>query len=122
MQHDEHATGSEILSLADLSAILPRQGGKRVHRSTIIRWWQRGIRGARLDLTRIGGRLYCSRASLSAFLGRLNATPALEAHAKSAVAPSGPQRRQRIAAAEARLRARGVLQSDHTAHPQTGGI
>jgi hypothetical protein len=44
----------------------------RPHRSTAIRWADRGVRGSRLETVTIGGRRYTSREALTRFIARLN--------------------------------------------------
>lgn len=57
-----------LLSLHDVPKILPpRPNGKRVHISAIYRWAQRGIRGQRLEVIRVGGTTYTSREALQRF-------------------------------------------------------
>lgn len=40
--------------------------------STLSRWVSRGVRGRRLEVRRIGGRVYTTRAALGRFLDALN--------------------------------------------------
>ena len=63
----------QLLSLADAARALPRlRGRKRVHVSTLHRWVLRGVRGVRLEATRLGRTLVTSREALQRFSDRLN--------------------------------------------------
>ena len=58
----------QLVSLHDVPKLLPpRPSGKRVHISAIYRWVQRGIRGIRLEVIRVGGTTYTSREALQRF-------------------------------------------------------
>ncbi len=58
-----------LISLHDIPRILPaRPNGKRLHVSAIYRWVQRGIRGIRLEVVRVGGTTYTSREALQRFV------------------------------------------------------
>ena len=58
----------QLVSLRDVPRLLPpRPNGKRVHISAVYRWVQRGIRGIRLEVVRIGGTPYTSREALQRF-------------------------------------------------------
>jgi hypothetical protein len=58
----------ELHLLAKVGDLLP----SRPHRSTGIRWADRGVRGSRLETVTIGGRRYTSREALARFIARLN--------------------------------------------------
>jgi hypothetical protein len=58
----------QLVPLHDVPKILPTRGnGKRIHISAIYRWAQRGIRGNRLEVVRVGGTTYTSREALQRF-------------------------------------------------------
>jgi hypothetical protein len=58
----------QLLPLNEVPKFLPPRGnGKRVHISAIYRWAQRGIRGTRLEVIRVGGTTYTSREALQRF-------------------------------------------------------
>jgi hypothetical protein len=61
--------GSEqLVPLHDVPKLLPpRKNGKRVHISAVYRWVQRGVRGIRLEILRVGGTTYTSREALQRF-------------------------------------------------------
>ena len=66
----------QLVSLRDVPKLLPARGnGKRVHISAVYRWVQRGIRGTRLEVIRVGGTTYTSREALQRF-----ASPPAEPH------------------------------------------
>ena len=59
----------QLISLHEVPTILPpRPSGKRLHISTIYRWVQRGIRGIRLEVVKVGGTTYTSREALQRFV------------------------------------------------------
>jgi Protein of unknown function (DUF1580) len=58
----------ELHPLAKVGGLLP----SRPHRSTGIRWADRGVRGFRLETVTIGGRRYTSREALARFIAHLN--------------------------------------------------
>ena len=109
------------LTAASTRRRLPRNGRDQlVAPGTMVRWAKRGIRGRLLVTWRVGGRLYTSEAALAEFVGSpLDALPRQE-HAAGETAParstrtaSTPKHLARrlaeIQAAEAELRAEGVL-------------
>jgi hypothetical protein len=58
----------QLVPLPDVPKILPMRGnGKRIHISAVYRWAQRGIRGTRLEVVRVGGTTYTSREALQRF-------------------------------------------------------
>ena len=58
----------QLVPLHDVPKILPARGnGKRIHISAVYRWAQRGIRGTRLEVVRVGGTTYTSREALQRF-------------------------------------------------------
>ena len=60
----------------------------RPHRSTTVRWADRGVGGFRLETVTIGGRRFTSREALARFIARLNGPP-------SANEPQVSSRRER---------------------------
>lgn len=76
-------------------------GQRKPHKSTIHRWWKRGVRGVRLRTTLIAGRRYTRPDWIAEFLAAINGrdTPA---------AGLTKQREQAIKAAERELSAQGV--------------
>lgn len=78
----------QLVSLRDVPKLLPARGnGKRVHISAVYRWVQRGIRGTRLEVIRVGGTTYTSREALQRF-----ASPAAEPHQAVNLNPTSRQR------------------------------
>jgi hypothetical protein len=58
----------QLVPLNDVPRLLPARGnGKRIHISAVYRWAQRGVRGARLEVIRVGGTTYTSREALQRF-------------------------------------------------------
>lgn len=66
-------TASEaLISMRDVPRLLPyRPNGKRLHISAVYRWAQRGVRGVRLEVIRIGGATYTTREALQRFAEHL---------------------------------------------------
>lgn len=56
-----------LIALTDVPDKLPRRRGKKISYSTVYRWAQRGVRGKRLEVVRIGGVLYTSIEATSRF-------------------------------------------------------
>lgn len=56
---------------------LLKRAAKRIpgnpHFTTVFRWTKKGVRGVRLEATRVGGRWYTSDEAVDRFLARLNA-------------------------------------------------
>jgi hypothetical protein len=58
----------QLVSLREVPKLLPARGnGRRIHVSAIYRWVQRGVRGTRLEVIRVGGTTYTSREALQRF-------------------------------------------------------
>lgn len=93
-------TREEPILLTEAAKLLPN----RPHLSTLWRWFQRGVKGHRLETLVIGGKRYTSREALQRFADRLTAastdgrTPAL----------STRQRERQIEAAERELTDAGI--------------
>ncbi|HUT58110.1 MAG TPA: DUF1580 domain-containing protein [Phycisphaerae bacterium] len=61
----------ELITLAAAARRLPRIDGKKIAIPTIWRWCRRGLRGVRLQYTRVGRRICVSPSALSEFFSRL---------------------------------------------------
>ncbi len=58
----------ELLSLADAAASLPSlKDGQPIHVTTLWRWARYGLRGIKLETTKIGGRVFTNRRALQVF-------------------------------------------------------
>jgi hypothetical protein len=84
--------------------IADRTGGRRPHVSTLSRWAIKGVRGARLVTTRVGGRYLTTQADLASFLDALNSPAANPAQAAAQPPRRCPEfidgvRRQQVDAA-----------------------
>jgi hypothetical protein len=64
-------SSDKLLSLNEAAKLL----GRRVSMSTWWRWGKRGVRGHRLNLTRVGGRVLVSVQALQTFISATNAKP-----------------------------------------------
>ncbi len=66
-----------VVSLTDTIKHLPRRrGGRDVHVATLYRWAQRGVRGVRLKILKVGGTKCTSLEALQRFFERLGARAA----------------------------------------------
>jgi hypothetical protein len=80
------------ISLTEAAKLMPAaRNGKRCHPSTIFRWAMKGVRGVRLEVLRLGGRLITSREALQRFAEALSAD--LEQAPRPA--PRSPAKRRR---------------------------
>ncbi|MCZ7649284.1 MAG: DUF1580 domain-containing protein [Planctomycetota bacterium] len=55
------------LTLAEAAAALPRLNGRKLHMATVWRWARVGVRGVRLEVRLVGGRMVTTRGALEAF-------------------------------------------------------
>ncbi|RIK74926.1 MAG: hypothetical protein DCC68_22150 [Planctomycetota bacterium] len=94
------STVEEPILLADAAKLLP----SRPHVSTLWRWFQRGVKGHRLETLVVGGKRYTSREALQRFADRL--TAASTGEPTSARTPR--QRQRQIEQAEAELARSGA--------------
>jgi len=84
-------SSESLVPLRSVPKLLPkRPNGKRVHISAVYRWIQRGVRGVRLESTRVGGTTYTSEEALQRFSERLS-----EANRSSTSSRVLTRRRQR---------------------------
>jgi hypothetical protein len=60
-----------VVPLARAPGLVPG----RPHISTFWRWAGRGVRGHRLEILRIGGKVYTSQEAIDRFLAALNSAP-----------------------------------------------
>jgi hypothetical protein len=71
------ALSEELLTFSQAAKRLPRmRNGKPVAPSTFWRWATAGLRGVRLETTKVGGATCTSVAALRRFLAALNEQPA----------------------------------------------
>jgi hypothetical protein len=56
------------ITLTEAAALIGSCTGRRPSSSTCWRWALRGVRGRKLEVMRVGGTLYTTRASVEAFL------------------------------------------------------
>lgn len=95
------AASETLVPLRDVPRLLPpRPSGKRLHISAVYRWTLRGVRGIRLETTKIGGTTYTSREAIQRFSeGLSGAEPARPIHEAQ-----GRARQQQIERASRRVR------------------
>lgn len=77
----------------------------RPHISTVIRWWQRGVRGVHLETILIGGIRYTSRQAIQRFI---EATTTAADGEKNTRAPTNQRRDVSIRCAEEELKRAGM--------------
>lgn len=99
-------TTEKIITLPEAAAMLPaRRGGKRVHVSTLFRWAQKGSRGVRLEVVRIGSALHTSKEAMQRFCDRLTEAHPIPVQAEVATPAS---RREAHARADSAATAMGI--------------
>ena len=59
------------LTLSQAACELPRLGGRKLHASSLWRWARKGVRGVKLEYSRLGSRIVTSREALSRFAAKL---------------------------------------------------
>lgn len=104
---DDHRASNECfgdLSQLIPSSRLPKLLPGRIHKSTVRRWWTRGVRGVQLQVVHIGRTPYTTNEWLEAF-----ATASSPKGTSEPYRPRPSSRTQRKAATEARK----VLGLDH---------
>ena len=72
--------------LIDIIQAVEAETGRRVHRSTVIRWIKRGVKGVSLESRRVGGRYLTSVAWVRNFVESLS----LNANTNDAVVELAP--------------------------------
>ncbi len=60
-------TKEELVPVEKVPGFVPDRNGRRIHRATVYRWFQRGVRGRRLEWIQVGGRRCTSVQALSRF-------------------------------------------------------
>jgi hypothetical protein len=68
---------SKVAELADgdlvpAHELIQSQLGRRIAPSSLWRWYRKGVGGVKLRLTKIGGRIFCTRADFAAFVQQQN--------------------------------------------------
>lgn len=58
---------TNLIALNDLTNLLPRRSGKKVHVKTVTRWVTKGCRGIRLEAVKIGSVWFSSESWLLDF-------------------------------------------------------
>jgi hypothetical protein len=104
------------MTISETARKVPTTNGKAVGTATIWRWCTRGCRGVKLEHARFGRRIAISEEALERFAATLaQAWAEGEPQKPAKPAPRKPkartaaQREKAIAAAEARLKARGCM-------------
>lgn len=99
-------TRETIITLPEAAAMLPaRRGGRKVHVSTLFRWAQKGCRGVRLEVVRIGSALHTSKEAMARFCDRLTEAHPIPVSAEVATPAS---RREAHENAEKEAKALGI--------------
>lgn len=92
----------DLIPLMDVPKYLPT----RPHASSVFRWMDRGCRGVKLPVVRIGGKTMVSRRALLDFIAAVSTRRRNEP--PSSPPPATPARSARRDAAKRRLDAAGV--------------
>lgn len=92
-------TSETVLPLFEAPYHIPLFREKKVHYSTLYRWWKKGARGRKLEVFHRGGRVFTSVEAINRFFMGPAQTPA---------GPFLEQRTDSIARAEAMLDAEGL--------------
>jgi hypothetical protein len=71
----EDLTAKSALTLTEAATVIGAHTGRRPSSSTLWRWSLRGVRGKRLEVIRVGGTLYTTRASVVEFLNDYPSAP-----------------------------------------------
>jgi len=111
---NQNFSSAQLLSIAEVTKLLPRINGRRLHVSTVWRWCRKGIKGIRLDHNRLGCAIFISQDALNSFFAEL-------AQADDSLMPkpiikqvrkmSGSAREKSLAQADAILRKAGIKRS-----------
>jgi len=91
--------------LVPISQALAMFPGRRPHISTVWRWGQKGVRGVKLEIVRVGGRAYVSLGAIDRFVSATSAGVTATGRRPNEL-PA--QRRASIAAARAHLDSIGM--------------
>lgn len=92
-----------VITLTEAAERLPcSRRGKKIHKSTLVRWAKRGCRGYRLEVVRVGSTLCTSAEALQRFLERISSDLG------AAESPQPPLRPR--TSVDALLRNRGLLE------------
>jgi hypothetical protein len=62
------------LSVEDVAALFPAEGGKKMHPTTICAWITKGINGVRLEARKPGKRYFIKPEAVEAFLNAVEAS------------------------------------------------
>lgn len=66
-----------LLSLTEVTKVLPTVNGRRPSIATLWRWCRRGLRGVRLEYVRVGRNIATSKEALNRFFNALAAADTL---------------------------------------------
>lgn len=91
----------ELVSLRDSREFFPKRGGKLVSIPTIRRWHAKGVRGAKLQLERVGGMMFVRLSEIDRFVAACNGR-----EVDSAAQQPIPQTPRAVTGAQKRRRAK----------------
>lgn len=106
------------MTISETARKVPTTNGRPVGTATIWRWCTRGCRGVKLEHARFGRRIAISEEALERFAATLaqawaeEPTPPTPPAPRKAKPRTAAQREKAIAAAEARLKARGCMSAE----------
>lgn len=88
----------KLITLAELSKLLPKVNGKRVNNSTLWRWCRKGRHGITLDYMRMGAKIVTTQEAAQRFFSAL---AEYDSEQPRVVTPK-PKKKSRSAAARER--------------------
>lgn len=56
--------GDRLISLSELRDMVFRRTGRKVAQATVYNWVNRGVKGRRLGVVRVGGKIYTSEGAI----------------------------------------------------------
>ncbi len=99
----EHVSKSDRpIRFSSAVTIVERITGERVHKSTLYRWADRGLKGVKLEVTYAGGHKRTTENLILEFFARVSVASGCQATS------TGPAKRTRLSQAEADLAAAGI--------------
>jgi hypothetical protein len=63
----------QLIPFADACKLVPRSGGRFIHKAVLYRWARTGLRGVKLEAVAVGGTFCTSEAALRRFFAALTA-------------------------------------------------
>jgi len=67
-----NAIDDELLTMDQAAELIPGRGGAKTSISTLWRWRKRGFGGVRLEVVKVGGMVYTTKAAVLDFISACN--------------------------------------------------